>query len=127
MSQPRSIPEGLRAGLNKSGADLAAGVVVVLDGTNFEGIKLPASADDAQLGITMNAIPNGTYGDVQTRGVAVGLSGGAISAGARLGANTAGKLIPIASGKAFIGIAKTDASDGDLFELELCGPGARNV
>lgn len=127
MSQPRSTPEGIRSGINKTGATIGAGLMVMLDGTNADGVKLPASIDSVQYGVTLHDIAVNAVGDVQIRGMAVGVAGDTITMGARLGMSDAGKLIPVASGKAFVGIAKQAAADKDLFEFELTGPGTRNV
>jgi hypothetical protein len=128
MPTPVSIPEGLRAGLNGGAADLPRAVAVKRVG----GIQaaVPSAVDDPIWGVTMAPIPVGTWGDVQTRGVAIMQAGfGGMQEGQRImpEPNT-GKAIafnaPAGANAAFIGVALTTTAADQYGEVELAGPGA---
>jgi hypothetical protein len=112
------------SGQNDTNATIAANIVVMKDATVTEGIKLPTAVTDACFGVTLNSIADGKYGPVQRAGRAVCTAAAAITAGAQLMTDTAGKVLTwTASGgnNAFlIGTAVGAAgADGDLLYVDL--------
>lgn len=112
------------SGQNATGSTIAAAIVVMKDATTTEGIKLPTAVTDACLGVTTNAIATAKYGPVQTDGRALCTAADAITAGAQLMTDTAGKVLTwtASSGNnAFlIGTAVGAAgADGDLLYVDL--------
>ena len=116
--------------MNNTGADIPSGSAVVLDTTNVLGgtaltpyavsCMLPASAGGAQgggIGITMFDTPAGASGLVRVYGTAVGVSDGAITAGARVRASDTalkmGRVKACAAGEAQFGIALNTTVDAD--------------
>ncbi len=127
MTQPRSKPTEILPGLNNTGSTIAAYRVVVRDATGVDEIALPGAVTDDVYGVTMAAILDDKYGDIQTRGVAICTAAAAITQGARLMMDTAGKVLTwTAAGganAAVVGIADIAAGAfGDLLEVTLAGP-----
>jgi hypothetical protein len=130
MGQPRQIigPQDLRSGYNATGSSIGAALVVVLDNAGDRQIELPGAVTDDVYGVTLKAIANVTWGDVQIRGQAICTASAAITIGDRLMLTTAGKVATWTaaggSNAAVVGKAITAATtDGDLIEVELAGPG----
>lgn len=112
------------SGQNDINATIAANIVVMKDATVTEGIKLPTGVTVACLGVTLNSIADGTYGPVQRAGRALCTAAAAITAGAQLMTDTAGKVLTwtaSAGDNAFlIGTAVGAAgADGDLLYVDL--------
>lgn len=107
-------------------SDIAAGVIVKIDATNFvgdtagdvlKGIALPSTGGDPSLcfGITMELIKAGGVGRVRTLGIATAIADGSITVGTTVdaSASVAGRAKAHTGGKASIGFARSGASDGD--------------
>jgi hypothetical protein len=128
MAQPRSIPTDIRAGYNGTGSTIAANLVVIQQTSGVDGIALPGSADAIIFGVTMAAIEDGAWGDIQTSGVAVVQNTSGVTQGQRLGINTVGRAITFAASAgdnaALLGICKTTGATLELVEVELAGPAA---
>lgn len=122
MAEPRRIvPEsGVRSGKNETGSDLEEGVVVAL-GTSQSLITLPASQTDICYGVTMAAIPNGEWGDVQVEGIALCQASGALATpGVELEPETDGEVSEHGGSNTKIGLLlSTAGATGDLVEVEL--------
>lgn len=133
-NNPRVIaaPHDFRTAQNNSGVTLPKGTVVKLKTTGTDDVVLPAAITDAAFGVVVSDILDKGVGTVQIRGRALALVGtGGITAGDRLTHDTAGygrvfTAAPAAGvNNALIGMAtRTDATAGDLTEIELAGPGA---
>ena len=130
MGQLRQIvdPEGLRSGYNNTGSTLAEAIVVVLNNAGDREVELPGAVTDDVYGVTLKAIADDTWGDIQIRGTAICTCSAAVAIGARLMMDTAGKVLTwsasAGSNAAVVGKALTATSaDGDLLEVELAGPG----
>lgn len=95
---------------NTSGNDIAAGLAVIADSSNAPspgtpgGVVLPAS-DVTPLGITVDAIPAGKTGRVRVTGVAPCTCSAAVTYGAYLMTDSAGKVLAQTAGKYAIGVA----------------------
>lgn len=122
MSEPTAIvPEsGVRSCLNATGSDIAAGLVVALDSTKRQ-ITLPAAETDVCYGVTMAAIPDGSYGDIQVEGVAICQAAGALATpGVELKPATDGQVDAHDATNTKIGLLLTTAGGAaDLVEVEL--------
>jgi hypothetical protein len=123
--QPTRIvdPGGIRSGFNNSGSAIGANLVVIRAATADKAIALPAAVDNVLAGVTMAAIANGDYGDVQVAGKAVCVAGGSFSRGARLMCTTAGKVVTYVAAEGInvvlVGIAEQDGALDELVEVEL--------
>lgn len=130
MPQARSIKgaDDIRAKKNATGSTIAKARVVKLD-TDSEEILLPGATTDHLYGVTLAAIPNLAYGDIQTRGRAICTAAGALATrGILLMTDTAGKVVAWSAAggtnAAVVGTLETTAAaDGDEVEVELAGPG----
>jgi hypothetical protein len=117
---------------NNSGATIPRGTVVKISAATDDLIILPAAIADAALGVVMNDILTGQWGDVQIGGLAVALAGtGGVVRGDRLTHDTAGfgRVFTAApaggTNNALIGVAnRTQATAGQLVEIWLQRPGA---
>ena len=130
MGQLRQIigPEDLRSGYNNTGSSIGEALVVVLNNAGDREVELPGAVTDDVYGVTLDAIADDTWGDVQIRGQAICTCSAAVAIGARLMMDTAGKVLTwsaaAGSNAAVVGKALTATSaDGDLLEVELAGPG----
>lgn len=120
----RQVPEsGVRGKKNATGSTIGAALVVKID-TDDEEIVLTAATTDVAFGITMSAIPNGSFGDVQVQGKAICTCSAAIAIGARVMAGASGKVATYSAGlNNVVGTALTATSaDGDLLEVEMAAP-----
>ena len=141
MAEPRAIVpiKGIRPGLNSSGNDLATNVFVQLVpgvGEDPPEIRLPAGAGEPAYGVVFSStvrvdvspdvgIPDGQIGDIQVDGRAIVLASGGIPVGSIVEVTTTGAvIIAFTSGGTPVGKALTAGVDGELFEIELIGPGA---
>ena len=114
----------IASGQNDTGSTISAQRVVMKDATVTEGIKLPTGVTAACLGVTLNDIENNFYGGVQRAGRALCTAAAAITAGAELMTDTAGKVLTLSVGAGsnvfFIGTAVGAASaDGDDIYVDL--------
>lgn len=119
----------IRSGKNTSGSDMAKGVIVKLKATPTvpDEIDLEATNTGAILGVTMEAITNGSWGNVQIRGKAAVLAGGTIAVGARCMPTTGGKSLTATAGNTVLGLAVTAGASNELHEVELLGPGGAEM
>jgi hypothetical protein len=122
MPQPRSIPQAIRSGYNATGSAIGARLIVKKSPTVDDGILLPAAPTDAVFGVTRELVPAGSYGNVQTEGMAICTAGAAVTKGDRLEPTVAGKVILRTTGSQ-VGIANRSAVLNEEFEVELTGPG----
>ena len=123
MPEPRVVksPEGLRGGLNESGTDIGAFLVVSWD-TTFEQVVLPAAQASPMAGVTTEVFTDGdgVRYTLQTEGMAKCTAGAAISIGDEVMPETTGKVNTRTGTKSIVGTAKTAAAaDGDIVEVEL--------
>lgn len=125
MAEPRVIvgPDQVRSGYNGSGSDIPKGTIVALDLTVDHQIAVEATATGVYYGVTMEAIADGEWGNVQIRGKALVLASTTVTAGVRVTATTAGTTVAASAGNAVLGIAVTAGTAAALHEVELCGPG----
>lgn len=124
MPQLSDLPQEIQSGYNASGSTIPRGRAVRRSGAGTDQIALPAAGTDPILGITLNDIPNLSYGPIAVGGQAIAVVGAATAAGARLEANTAGKLITRTTGSMVgIGNTVTSALDQEVMVM-LTGPGA---
>jgi hypothetical protein len=122
------VPDkGVRAYKNGNASTLPA--KRLCKGTTTEGqIDLATAVGDKPAGVSMEAIPTGLFGDVQTGGKAKVTAGGVVAVNDRITTDGAGKGVAAAPAagvnNAIWGIAKTAASgDGVDFEMELSPEG----
>lgn len=137
MYTPRVIlNDATRSKWNSSAATIAHGAAVT-QGVGDDSITVATTGAAAVIGLLANsALERGTrqdgpYQDVQTHNLAIGIAGtGGVSAGDRL---TVDPLLPGCLVKAtpaagvtinHVGLANRSARQGELFEVELAGPGA---
>lgn len=129
MGTPRRIVpvDGIISCKNATGSTIVANSVVKR-GAAEDLIVLPAATTDRCLGVTMADIPNGAYGDVQTKGRATCRAHGALATvGTALMPTTAGRVDTWSAGAgtnaALIGVQNTTAGNqDDLLEVDLAGP-----
>jgi hypothetical protein len=112
------------SGQNDTGSTISAQRVVMKDATVTEGIKLPTGVTAACLGVTLNDIRDNFFGGVQRSGRALCTAAAAITAGAELMTDTAGKVLTWSaaggSNAFFIGTAVgAAAADGDDIYVDL--------
>lgn len=122
MPEPRRIvPDGaVRPGLNLSGSAIAANRIVVM-GAAVDQVAQAAAATAPYYGVTMNAIPNGITGDVQTKGKAPITSGAAFAKNVNLMSDATGRAILATAGNNVIGRSVFAATAADqAIEVELC-------
>ncbi len=130
MGQTRVIvdAEGIRSGYNDTGSTIAANRFVIGATTGERQIALPGAVTDDLAGVTMAAIADNAWGDIQKSGTAVVTAGAAVAIGDRLMPTTTGKAITwTAAGGANAAVGgravTAAAADGDLIEVELAAPG----
>ena len=122
MPEPRRIvPDGgVRPGLNLSGSTIAANRIVV-QSTATDQVAQAAAATAPYYGVTMNAIPNGITGDIQTKGKATIEAGAAVAKNVNVMSDASGRAILATSTNNVMGrtvVAATAA--GQILEVELC-------
>lgn len=123
MPQPRTIEPKIRSAYNNTGSTIPGKRFVT---GAYAAVSLPAAATDQISGVTMQDIPDKTWGDVQIGGVAQVEASAAISAGARVQpVAVTGKAATFAGGggNASPGVAQTASLvDTDIIEVELAAP-----
>jgi hypothetical protein len=119
----------IRSGYNATGSTISKKRFVIRTGAAPHNVTLPpAAAGDVGYGVTLEDIPDLSYGGVQVLGKAVVTSGAAVTVGARVMADNAGKAIDwTAAGGANaavygVAVSGTVGADEDV-EIELLGPG----
>lgn len=126
MAQPREIvPDGsIVSGANGSGSTIAAKRGVRSSGTTYpDQIALPAAITNPGFGVTKEAIADGAVGGVQRSGRVIAVSSAAITRGAQVDCDTAGKFLTHTTGTIW-GVANTATTAADQeFELDLALPG----
>ena len=128
MTEPTAIvpDKGIRAAL-ASGADIATRLFVKAVAGSKDEMELAGDGERVH-GVTMETIPDGSRGDVQTEGRAIVLSGAAVAQGANVASDAAGKAVLAASGEIVAGVAMTAAAGADEpIEVELAGVGGGHV
>lgn len=134
---PRVTPnDSNRSKWNSSARTIPVGAAVK-QGIGDDAITVATSGSDAVIGLLANSDlepgtkPSGPYQDVQTHNLAKGIAGtGGVQAGDRLTIDPfePGRLIAArpATGVTvcLVGLANRTAQEGDVFEVELSGPGA---
>jgi predicted RecA/RadA family phage recombinase len=124
MPEPRATlnDKDVRGPANATGLSIARRLFVALDPASTAqppSVKLPSDGGDAY-GVTMDAIPDGSRGNVQRDGAAVVTSAAAVAIGDRVSASAAGKAQTAAAGHVVHGHAVTAASGADQdIEVEL--------
>lgn len=102
------IPAGIKAG-----ADLSSSQYLAVKFDSSEDVVL-AGAGETAIGILQNKPADEKPADVAVGGGAIAIAGAAITGGAFLKANAAGKLIPVASNNDFyIARALEDGATND--------------
>jgi hypothetical protein len=123
--QPKETPilvKGFKN--NEASSTISKGMAVKLDTAADDGVKLCSATADTSVGIAMQDIAAGAWGDVMLYGVAVCLAGGTVHRLDRVGPDTASKVAAIATDKkTVLGIALREAAANELFEVLLTGPG----
>jgi hypothetical protein len=109
---------------NYGGSDIAAGLVVKYDTTNPGGTNLPrgvviTSDDTLAMGITVTVIPAGKMGLVRTLGQGIATASATIHVGQVLMSDAAGKVLPQTVTKYQIGIAASEALNGDFVAVDI--------
>lgn len=127
MSQlRRRVPDGGQDSFfNNTGSSIAAKKAVKKT-TTANYIALVAAVTDPVLGVTVNAIPDQTWGLVQTRGQAIMTADGTgVTAGDQIMSSAGLGTTWTAAGAAnanMVGLANTTAAASADFEVELAGP-----
>jgi len=123
LSQPRVIKttQGLRSALNNSGADIGAYLCISRDSTLNEVIL--TSGGNVQIdGTTTETFTDadGVYYTYQTEGVAKCTASAAVTIGALVMPDAAGKVLTRTGTNSIVGTALTSSTvDGDIIEVEL--------
>lgn len=122
----RVVPEyAVRQVYNGTGGTLSQGTFVKLKASPTYKNEIEASAgnNDPVLGVLMNDLATGVYGECQIRGVAQVLASTTVAVAARVMPTTGGKSLAATAGAACIGVAVTAGATDTLHEVELTGPG----
>ena len=128
MSEPTAIvpDQATRGCLNDTGGTIPKGTIVALTtGANDTPYQIAVAGDGvSMLGVASTDILDTEFGNVQVVGKAIVLAGAAVTRGDAVASNASGRAIAAATGKITLGSSiTTAAADGDLFEVELAGPG----
>jgi hypothetical protein len=112
---------------NASGSTIAIGKIVKISASptvNLE-VEVVSAVTDALYGICANAaIADGEMGDVQIGGIALVMAGDTVAVGARVTTDASADGVTATDGDSILGVAVTAGTDGELFAVELTGPGA---
>lgn len=132
MPEPtRVVPvEGIRAVKNESGGALVEGLIVKITSEGDPNVvNIATAGTDTLFGVLEQDVADDGIGDCQVRGKAIVTSGAAVTIGAQITADAAGKgIVTVAAGDSVLGVAVTSTSGADLdFEVELIGPGGGNI
>lgn len=120
LNQERVVDPKIRSCLNLTGGTIARGTIVKYHTTGDVGrIVKAAAATDPLLGVAMNDIPDGAYGDVQVGGIGLVLGGGAVTQGAQVTSDANGKGAVAAGGNSMLGLALTVGALDAFFEVDL--------
>lgn len=104
---------------NASGSTIAAGLGVRRSGAVDDQAALPAAVTSVGWGVTKESIPNLGYGGIQTFGRVKAVCSAAITVGALVDCDTAGKFLPHTTGTIWGKALTATTLTGDEFELEL--------
>lgn len=133
LNQERVIAPEIRGCYNGTGSTISKGLAVKLKTSSptVQGeVVLGAAVTDTCYGVAMADIPNGEWGDVQVRGVALVKVGAAGLAAGQLqvACDAAGKAVAAAAGNTLLGIALNTSAlaENDLCEVELTPGGEAN-
>lgn len=117
---PRSMPREIMGKKNTDVAVISKGMAVKLDTAADDGVKKCTATTDHAIGVAMADIAIGSWGDIQVRGLAVCLAGGAVTRGDYVSPDTASKVATTVTNKdRLVGIANRSAALNELFEVEL--------
>jgi hypothetical protein len=109
----------------EAAATILKGMAVKFDTSADDGVLKCTTTADAVVGIAMEDIAAGKWGNIQTAGLAVCLAGGNVTKGDLVGPDAASKVATIATDKkTSIGRANRTAATDELFEVVL-GLGAQ--
>lgn len=119
----RIIPVGgLRAGLNTSGAPIPERRIVV-EGALVDAIALAVDTVTARyVGVTIETVPDGIPGTVQTDGKTTIEAGTALARNVEVGADAQGRAVALPAAQSAFAIGRTVTSclnAGDLVEVEI--------
>lgn len=121
------VPDkGVRAGVNRTGTELAVSIFVayVNPGTEKGDVEVPTGQGATADGVTMEAIPDDEFGDIQIEGIAIlQATSVALAIGAKVTCSAAGLAELAASGDLVHGtcVSGNDADDIVMVELNLGG------
>lgn len=119
--QARSMPDMVLGKKNtEASATILKGMAVKFDTSVDDGVLKCTTTADATVGIAMEDIPAGKWGNIQTEGLAVCLAGGTVTKGDLVGPDAASKVATIATDKkTILGRANRSAAADELFEVVL--------
>lgn len=132
MHTPRVIwNDSHRSKWNSTGVIIPLGAAVKV-GTGDDSMAMATSPTDVVIGLLADSdAASGEWQNIQNLGQAVGIAGtGGVTAGRRL---TVDSLLPghlveanpaVGHTVCLVGVANRTAREGELFEVELAGPGA---
>lgn len=112
--------DSIRPGLNDSGSTIAEALFVAVSAVAAEQVALPALGG-AVLGVTMGAIADNEYGDIQTAGKAIVTAGGTVARGDQVSTLTTGRAIVATGSVNVLGTCVKGGASGELIEVELAG------
>lgn len=119
-------PEGIRAGLNNTGSTILKQTLVKLVSSAIQRIA-KAGAGQLVYGVTLQDIPDGGYGDIQTTGKAIVLAGGTIAIGGAVASDASGLAVAAAAADTTAGVAVTAGAAAGQVEVELAGPAGGTI
>lgn len=126
--QPRySVDPGdLRSVYNTTGSIILKGEILTWASAAVEPeeVDLAVVATKNFLGVAFNDIPVGARGTAQIRGKALVKAGAAVTAATRVKSDASGLAIDAADANQALGTSSEAGTSGELFEVELAGPGA---
>ncbi len=97
-----------------AGADLSAKQFFVVKDNGSNAAVLSAAGTDTHLGILQNKPTSGKVGAVRTAGISKAVAGAAITSGALLTSDGAGKVIAASANDIVVGIARSAASGANI-------------
>lgn len=125
LYQERTTDPKILGCYNATGSTILRGTIVKLVAAASvpQQVQPAAAATDPFFGVAMADVPNLTFGDIQTDGVAIVLAGGVVAVGANVTSDGSGKGVAASSGNAIVGLAITDGVNNGYMEVKLATPG----